>query len=135
GLGRAPRTLVMAASLVVLGVGEVVTGLSTQVWALALGMFVAELLIAPLNTASYALWQTLTPPHMLGRALASRRFIAQSAFPIGTAIAGWVAALIEPWIVVTLSGAVLASWCAVQLTTPGFRTLEERMREAAARAD
>ena len=135
GLGARRRTLVMVASLVVLGVGEVITGLSTQVWALALGMFVTELLIAPLNTASYALWQTLTPPHMLGRALATRRFIAQSALPIGTAIAGWVAASIEPWLVVTLSGAVLALWCAVQLASPGFRSLEERMREAAARAD
>jgi len=116
-------------------VGEVITGLATQVWALALGMFVGELLVAPLNTASFALWQTLTPPHMLARALATRRFMAQSAFPIGTAITGWVAAWVEPWIVVTLSGALLGGWSLLQLASPGFHALEDRMREAAARPD
>jgi len=135
GLGSRPRTTVMAICLVVLGAGEVITGLATQVWALAAGMFVGELLVAPLNTASYALWQTLTPPHMLARALATRRFIAQSAFPIGTVIAGWIAALVEPWAVVTASGAVLAVWSLIQLASPGFHTLEARMRAAAARPD
>src|SRR5262249_18087802 len=80
GLGKHPRTMAMAVCLAVIGLGEAITGLATRVWALALGMLVAELLIAPLNTASYALWQTLTPPHMLARALSTRRFIAQSAF-------------------------------------------------------
>ncbi len=135
GLRARRKTLVMAVCLVVLGVGEVIAGLATTVWGLALGMFVGELLVAPLNTASYTLWQSLTPPHMLARALATRRFIAQSAFPIGTMLAGWTAAAVEPWLVVTLSGAVLAAWSALQLSTRGFRTLEERMREAAARPD
>jgi MFS family permease len=135
GLRRWRKTLVMAVCLVVLGVGEVIAGLSTTVWGLATGMFVGELLVGPLNTASFTLWQGLTPPHMLARALATRRFIAQSAFPIGTVIAGWMAAVFEPWIVVTLSGVLLASWIAFQLASPGFRTLEDRMREAAARPD
>jgi hypothetical protein len=121
--------------LVVLGVGQVIAGLATTVWGLAAGMFVGELLVGPLNTASFTLWQGLTPPHMLARALATRRFIAQSAFPIGTVIAGWMAVVFEPWIVVALSGALLASWIAFQLASPGFRTLEDRMREAAARPD
>ncbi len=135
GLRARRKTMVMGVCLVVLGVGEVIAGLSTTVWGLALGMFVGELLVAPLNTASYTLWQSLTPPHMLARALATRRFIAQSAFPIGTVVAGWTAAAVEPWLVVTLSGAVLAGWSALQLSTRGFRTLEDRMREAAARPD
>ncbi len=135
GLRARRKTMVMGVCLVVLGVGQVIAGLSTTVWGLALGMFVGELLVAPLNTASYTLWQSLTPPHMLARALATRRFIAQSAFPIGTVVAGWTAAAVEPWLVVTLSGAVLAGWSALQLSTRGFRTLEDRMREAAARPD
>src|SRR4029077_11397884 len=103
GLRHWPKTIVMAICVVVLGVGQVIAALAPTVWGLALGMFVGELLVAPLNTASYTLWQSLTPPHMLARALATRRFIAQSAFPIGTVIAGWAAAVMEPWIVVTLS--------------------------------
>jgi len=135
GLRRWRKTQVMLVCLVVLGVGEVIAGLAPTVWGLAAGMFVGELLVAPLNTASFTLWQSLTPPHMLARALATRRFIAQSAFPIGTVIAGWTAAVFEPWLVVTLSGALLALWTAAQLATPGFRTLEDRMHEAAARPD
>jgi MFS family permease len=135
GLRRWRKTLVMGVCLVVLGVGQVIAGLAPTVWGLAVGMFIGELLVAPLNTASFTLWQSLTPPHMLARALATRRFIAQSAFPIGTVIAGWLAAVFEPWLVVALAGALLALWTAAQLATPGFRTLEERMREAAARAD
>jgi len=133
GLQAKRKTMVMAACLVVLGLGQTIAGLATSVTMLAVGMFVGELLVAPLNTASYTLWQSLTPPHMLARALSTRRFIAQSAFPIGTAIAGWLAVAVEPWIVVTASGAVLAIYSAAQLMTPGFRTLEERMRDAAAR--
>ena len=72
---------------------------------------------------------------MLARALASRRFMAQSAFPIGTAIAGWVAALVEPWLVVAVAGGVLALYSLAQLANPDFHALEDRMREAAARAD
>ena len=131
GLRRWRKTLVMAVCLVMLGVGEVIAGLAPTVWGLATGMFVGELLVAPLNTASFTLWQSLTPPHMLARALATRRFIAQSAFPIGTVVAGWAAAVFEPWLVVTLSGALLALWIAAQLAGPGFHTLEDRMLEAA----
>ena len=135
GLRRWRKTVVMGVCLAVLGVGEVIAGLAPTVWGLALGMFVGELLVAPLNTASFTLWQSLTPPHMLARALATRRFIAQSAFPIGTVIAGWTAAVFEPWLVVTLSGALLALWTGVQLMGPGFHTLEDRMRAEAARPD
>ena len=46
-----------------------------------------------------------------------------------------MAAIFEPWLVVTLSGALLALWTAAQLAGPGFHTLEDRMREAAAQAD
>jgi len=127
--------MVMAVCLIVLGLGEVIAGLATSVWMLALGMFVGEFLVAPLNTASYTLWQSLTPAHMLARALATRRFIAQTAFPLGTAIAGWIAAAVEPWIVVLLSGAVLALYSLVQIASPGFQVLEDSMREAAARPD
>ena len=135
GLRAHRKGIVMAACLVVLGAGEAIAGLATSVWMLAFGMFVGELLVAPLNTASYTLWQSLTPPHMLARALSTRRFIAQSAFPLGTVLAGWIAVGVEPWIVVFLSGAVLALYSLTRLASPGFRALEDRMREAAARPD
>lgn len=133
GGARTHRPQVIVAAMIMLGVGEIVSGLAGTVRMCALGMFLGELFVPLLNSTSYALWQTLTPPEMLGRALSTRRFIAQSFFPIGTMIAGWLAVPIEPWVVVTLSGVALALVCAVQFLNPRFAGLETRMREAAAR--
>lgn len=135
GIRARRKTLVMAVCMSTLGLGQVVCGLSTTVVGLAAGMFLGELLLAPLNAASYTLWQGLTPPHLLARALATRRFISQSAFPVGTALAGWLAAGVEPWLVVTVSGALLVLYSAALIASPGFRGIEGRMREAAARPD
>src|SRR5262249_20970834 len=133
GLKTWRKTLVMAACLAVSGAGAAIAGFAPTVWGLTAGMFVGELLIAPLNTASYTLWQSLTPPHMLARALATRRFIAQSAFPVGTILAGWTAAVMPPWLVVGLSGSVMALYSVAQIVAPSFASLEDRMRAAAAR--
>jgi len=135
GFGPWPKARIMVASLVVMGVGAACAGLSTTLYALAAGMFLTELLIAPLNSASSTLWQSLTPPSMLARALSTRRFLAQSAFPLGTFLAGWMAVVVEPWMVVTVAGAGLALLCGLELLLPGFAMLEDRMREAAARPD
>jgi MFS family permease len=128
---RRHRVLGMVGSMVFLGLGQVVAGLATSLAWMGAGLFLSELLIPALNSHSFMLWQELTPPELLARALSTRRFIAQISFPIGTAVAGWCAAVAEPWAIVTVSGLLLAAWCAVQLATPGFRTLEDRMRAAA----
>ncbi len=129
------KVTLMITLLIGMGIGQLWVGLSTGIVALAAGLCFTEFMIAPLNTASFTLWQSLTPPHMLARALSVRRFMAQSAFPIGTVIAGWIAAFVEPWIVVVVAGALLALGCAAQFGLPGFATLEDRMRAEAARAD
>ena len=129
------KVTLMISLLIGMGIGQLWVGLSTGIMALAAGLCLTELMIAPLNTASFTLWQSLTPPYMLARALSVRRFMAQSAFPIGTVIAGWIAAFVEPWIVVVAAGALLALGCAAQFALPGFATLEDRMRAEAARVD
>ena len=135
GFRGAKKPTLMIVLLLGMGIGQAAAGLAQTVVLLAAAMFLTELMIAPLNTASFTLWQSLTPPHLLARALSVRRFLAQSAFPIGTVIAGWTSAAVEPWIVVTAAGAFLALGCAAQLGAPGFGALEDRMREAAARPD
>ena len=135
GFGPWSKARIMVTSLVVMGVGAACAGLSTTLLALGGAMFLTEVLIAPLNSASSTLWQSLTPPSMLARALSTRRFLAQSAFPVGTLIAGWMAVAVEPWMVVCVAGAGLALLCGAELFLPGFDTLEDRLREAAARPD
>jgi MFS family permease len=135
GFRGVKKPTLMILMLLGMGVSQALVGLAGTVFTFAAALLLTELMIAPLNTASFTLWQSLTPPHLLARALSVRRFLAQSAFPIGTVIAGWIAAAVEPWIVVTAAGAFLALGCAAQLATPGFGALEDRMREAAARPD
>ena len=135
GFRGAKKVTLMITLLIGMGLGQVWAGLSTTLLLLSAGMFVTEIMIAPLNTASFTLWQSLTPPHMLARAMSVRRFLAQSAFPLGTVIAGWIAAVIEPWIVVVAAGALLAVGCLAQFRLRGFSTLEDRMRAEAARKD
>jgi MFS family permease len=135
GFRGVKKVTLMIALLAGMGVGQLWVGLSTSLVPMALGLFLTELLIAPLNTASFTLWQSLTPPHMLARAMSVRRFLAQSAFPLGTVIAGWLAAAVEPWIVVAVAGGLMTLGCVAQFGLKGFGTLEDRMRLEAARPD
>jgi hypothetical protein len=135
GFRGVKKVTLMIALLAGMGVGQLWVGLSTSLVPMALGLFLTELLIAPLNTASFTLWQSLTPPHMLARAMSVRRFLAQSAFPLGTVIAGWLAAAVEPWIVVAVAGGLMTLGCVAQFGLKGFGPLEDRMRVEAARPD
>ena len=135
GFRNLRKVTLMIALLVGMGLGQLWVGFSTTLLLLSCGMFFTELMIAPLNTASFTLWQSLTPPHMLARAMSVRRFLAQSAFPLGTVLAGWIAAVVEPWIVVAFAGALLVLVCLGQFRMKGFATLEDRMRLEAARPD
>jgi len=135
GFRGVKKVTLMIALLCGMGIGQLWTGLSTTIVMMSLGMFLTELMVAPLNTASFTLWQSMTPPHMLARAMSVRRFLAQSAFPLGTVIAGWIAAFVEPWVVVVCAGALLSIGCAAQFRLRGFSTLEDRMRLEAARPD
>ena len=135
GFRKLRKVPLMIALLVGMGLGQLWVGFSTTLLLLSCGMFFTELMIAPLNTASFTLWQSLTPPHMLARAMSVRRFLAQSAFPLGTVLAGWIAAVVEPWIVVVFAGALLVMVSLAQFRMKGFATLEDRMRLEAARPD
>ncbi len=126
------RTYAMVLSMIVLGAGVCVAGLSRQVWVMAAALFICEIPVPMLNGHSYLLWQSLVPSHLLARVLSTRRFIAQSAFPVGTMIAGWLAAGIEPWMLVSGFTGVLVLYCLVNVLDPNFRTLEARMAESAA---
>ena len=129
---RSRRVIGMVVAMMAVGVFEALAGAAPTLPLLAFAMFALDLPIPFLNTSSYALWQSLTPPELLGRALSTRRFIAQSFYPIGSMVAGWVAVLVEPSWVVIVAGGALALFCAAQLLSPSFHTLEHRMQQAAA---
>ncbi len=128
------RPLAMIASIAVLGVFEALTGLARTVGLAGALLFAAEFFVSPLNTMSATLWQSLTPPHMLARAMSTRRFIAQIFFPLGTFLSGALAVAFDPAWVVVVAGALLAAACASQLLAGRLTHLEDRMREAAARS-
>src|SRR6185369_7553781 len=119
------------ACIFAVAVFESVTGLARTVGVAGAGLFGAMFFVGPLNTFSVTLWQSLTPPYMLARAMATRRFIAQSFFPLGTFVAGWLAVPFEPAWIIAGGGALLAIGCALQVGRAAH--LEDRMREAAAK--
>ena len=129
---RGRRVLGLVGSIALLGVCEAAVGLSPTVALFGAAYFAAGVITPLLNSHSMLLWQEITPPERLARALASRRFISQIAFPLGTLLAGWLAARFEPWLVVAIAGAVLFVGSGARMLTPGFATLEARMRASAA---
>ncbi len=129
---RGRRVLGLVGSIAVLGACETLVGLSPTVSLFGAAYFAAGVITPLLNSHSMLLWQEITPPERLARALSSRRFISQIAFPLGTLLAGWLATRFDPWLVVTLAGATLVLGSVARMTAPGFATLEARMRASAA---
>ncbi|MFN8587858.1 MAG: MFS transporter [Candidatus Eisenbacteria bacterium] len=129
---RGRRVLGLVGSIALVGLGQAAVGLSPTVVLFGAACFATGVLTPLLNSHSMLLWQEITPPERLARALSSRRFISQIAFPLGTLVAGWLAVRFEPWLVVTLAGATITVVSGARMLTPGFATLEARMRASAA---
>lgn len=82
------RTRAVIGFGLLMGIGLLVAGLRPDVRLVAAAMF-AFLFAAPIgNGCSLAIWQTTTPPDLLGRVLASRRVMARSTMPIAYLLAG-----------------------------------------------
>lgn len=106
------------------GLAEILYGLSPAIALTAIAGFLGAAMHPILNAHSQTIWQTETPREMQGRVFAVRRVIAQCSLPIGTSIAGGLAGVIEPGLVLAGLGAVLALVCAAQFLNPVLRRVE-----------
>lgn len=77
--------------------GPTIMGLARSLVGWAFGGFFVQAVIPVINGSNQAIWQAKVPPSMQGRVFATRRMIAQVAFPFAVLIAGPLADnLFEP---------------------------------------
>ena len=79
------------------GLAVMAHGLAPSLILLVVAGFLMFLSIPPAQSASYALWQTKVPSHLLGRCLAILRMTGEAALPLGYLLAGPLAEFVfEP---------------------------------------
>ncbi len=68
--------------------GPTIMGLARSLVGWAVGGFFVQAVIPIINGSNQAIWQAKVPPSMQGRVFATRRMIAQVAFPFAVLVAG-----------------------------------------------
>ncbi len=112
--------------LIVMGLAQVAFGLSPRLYVAAAMGFVLAAMGPMMNAHSQTIWQTQTPPELQGRVFSVRRVIAQCTLPLGTAVAGGAAGVLNPGVFIAILGGVLAVFCVAQLLNPYLLKVEDR---------
>ncbi len=98
-LGRAPdnTSAALFSSLVVVGIGFVITGSAPIVWVVALGLTVIHFVYPIAMSLTQAIWQTSVPPHLQGRVFALRQAATATAMPVAVFVTALLAdSVFEP---------------------------------------
>ncbi len=96
---RAPSNTSVAlfSSLVVVGIGFVITGSAPIVWVAAVGLTVIHLVYPITMSLTQAIWQTSVPPQLQGRVFALRQAATATAIPVAVFMAALLAdSVFEP---------------------------------------
>jgi MFS family permease len=101
--------LLMAALL------QVGLGLSSSLYLSAVLIFMLVGMGVVMGMHMAAILQAQTPRELQGRVSAVRRVIVQSGGPVGTALAGLLAGIFAPGVLLASFGALLAAYCVIQL--------------------
>jgi DHA3 family macrolide efflux protein-like MFS transporter len=136
GLKR-KRVYGVVVSMIVIGITQVVFGLSPFLFLTAAMNFLMPAMVPIANAHSQTIWQTQTPRELQGRVFAVRRVIAQFTGPLAVALSGWVGGRFDPGLVVAALGAMLVVFCIGQLFNPYLLRVEDKamLDEMAARAE
>ncbi|MFX0061542.1 MAG: MFS transporter [Candidatus Hermodarchaeota archaeon] len=81
-------------TLMNLGVLIIITASSGLWLQISIGLFLVGFGLPIANASSTTIWQTITPPELMGRVFSARRTIAQITAPFGILIAGAIAELL-----------------------------------------
>lgn len=99
-------------------------GLARALFVAAGALALAEGMIPFVNAHSLAIWQVRTPLALQGRVFAVRRLIAQFTFPLGTLLAGSLAASLDPGVALAVLGVALALGAGGLALHPAMRHIE-----------
>jgi len=94
---------------------QIVLGLSPYLYVSVGAIALVSFMIMVIRTHVQTIWQTQTPVEMQGRVFAVRRLIGQFTWPLGTALAGWVAGVFNPGYVIAVLGLLFLALSAAQL--------------------
>jgi MFS family permease len=109
------RVYAVLLPLLVAGLLQVGLGLSPSLYLSAALIFALIGMGVVMGMHMAAILQTQTPRELQGRVSAVRRVIVQSGGPVGTALAGWLAGIFDPGLLLASFGALLAAYCVAQL--------------------
>jgi MFS family permease len=90
---RIGRRWTMSAGIGLMGLGQLILGVSTNLVMATVGMVAGLFGVTVFNVVGRTLRQALTPDRLLGRVVASFRLIGIGAFPVGALLGGWLARL------------------------------------------
>jgi MFS family permease len=122
------RRVALIAPFVVMTIGLVLAGLVTNIVVVGLAMFVVLFSIALYNVSGQSIRQRVTPDRLLGRVVASMRFFAMGAVPVGALGGGLVARYIGVQETILLTAAInLCALLAIVIATAG-QDLDEDVR-------
>jgi MFS family permease len=123
---KSRRVYGVVVSMIINGIAGVLYGLSGILYLTAAMAFIAEAMVPIMNAHSQAIWQAQTPRELQGRVFAVRRVIAQFTWPLSTALAGWVAGIFNPGLVMALMSALFVLFCIGQMFNPSLLRVEDK---------
>jgi len=112
--------------MIVVGVVQVVFGLSSLLYLTAAMSFLLDSMTPAMNAHSQSIWQTQTPRELQGRVFAVRRLIAWVMIPFSTVLAGLAGGVFNPGVVIAVLGAFQALFCIAQLFNPSLLRVEDK---------
>jgi DHA3 family macrolide efflux protein-like MFS transporter len=120
------RVYAIVIPLLIAGVAQVALGLSRWLYVSAAMVFLLVGMGAVMGAHMAAIWQTQTPREMQGRVSAFRRLVVQAGAPLGTALAGLAAGILDPGLLIAVFGCLIALYCVAQLFNPQLRHVEDK---------
>lgn len=123
---RSKRVYGVLVPMLFAGLLQFLYGLSPFVVMSATAAFLGAAMHPILNAHSQSIWQTHTPREMQGRVFSIRRLIAWTIMPVSTAVAGSLAGLFDPGLVLAVLGLVLALFCIAQLFNPYILRVDDK---------
>jgi DHA3 family macrolide efflux protein-like MFS transporter len=117
---RSRRFMGVMIPMAIAGAALVVLGLSPFFYLCAAAAFLANAMAPVFDSHSQTLWQSTTPAELQGRVFSVRRVLAQCTGPVGIALAGASAGMLDIRYAIALLGLLQAVLCLAQLFNPAF---------------
>lgn len=119
-LGRSTGLII---SIVAIGVGTAMLGISSQTVIAALGLIVAGIAEEIWNVIAVSYRQHMIPAHLLGRVMATYRLIAYGTFPVGAFVGGLLARAFGLRMAPVIGGGIILTFG--MLLVPALRRVTE----------